>query len=438
MKNRALRLFIMFVMFIMGIVACTPDPSFFPDDGEGGKDASGNSSTVSVGSGPADQWPSTTDTATVGSGDVATVATVTTGGGGMGGAGGMAGVGGMGSTTVVSTTAASTSVSTSVSTSAVTSSASSTSVSTSAASTSASSSASTSVSASASSSAASGGGMVTGTFTVAVYDPNQTQNHVYEYTDWITSIPTQNAKFFAKNIMLNEGIDYTFNGTVDGTKSWCGRVNGTDMRTVVIAATWNGKALQIWIVPNQSNTGCNFKVHTTSPASCPVNDQDCDGYFTGVNVAQNVKDCDDTNPLHYPSQIESWGDTYDFNCDDHFDPSSWVYRMGGPSGKSSVQLVDGNSWDGSLGVNGDFAKVYTMAWNGSTGYYEASVGSWIAPTNYVERYKQNAGDAWSWDPQHIGNSCPMLFSHQVVDSYSPTVIGFDGPTAASNCHFIKQ
>ena len=99
-----------------------------------------------------------------------------------------------------------------------------------------------------------------------------------------------------------------------------------------------------------------------------------------------------------------------------------------------VRLVDTNSWSNSLN---DFSKVYTMSWNGTTASYTASVGSWVAPTEYVVRYKMLSTDGWSWTPPNYGGSCTSPYTHQVKESYYNTVVAF---TALANhqCHLVKQ
>jgi hypothetical protein len=276
-------------------------------------------------------------------------------------------------------------------------------------------------------------GPVTGTLTIALAHPNQTTTHVYKKSDWINADVTMTAKAFIQDIILVEGTVYTFNGQTDGGDWWCA---GAGQKTVLIAATWNDELIKVvpktWVVNGVA--GCNFEV-TAADIVCPANDQDCDGYTADAAV-QSQKDCDDMDPLKFPNQLETWGDPYDADCNGAVDPPSWKYAVGGLAmGANLVQLVDAGSWSNQTN---DFTVMYPMSWNGATNKYEASVGNWVAPKEYVVRYRMNAGDPWIWASYKQPNgSCVALLTHQVTETINNTVVAF-AMSSLSYCHFVKQ
>lgn len=277
-------------------------------------------------------------------------------------------------------------------------------------------------------------GPVTGTLQIGVLSRDQTTPHAYALYDWIDPVVTTQAKYALLSKTLKKGIDYTFNGTTDGSSWWCG---GAGQKTVLIAALWNGLPIKIETVPN-GGSGCNFTVHT-SAVTCPANDQDCDGY-TSNNANVTLRDCDDTHPFRFPYQFETWGDQTDYDCNvgtvgqQGVDPPSWKYALGGlAQGAYLVELVDTGSWSNQAN---DFTRTYTMTWNGSTAKYEASVGDWIAPTEYVVRFKVVSGDAWYWTPYKNGSCVIAPYTHQVTETFFNTVVSF--ATEATYCHLRKQ
>lgn len=265
---------------------------------------------------------------------------------------------------------------------------------------------------------------------MTVFHPNQSGSHNYQLCDWkdqnnVCPFAPPAALGVDISITLDEGIDYVFNGKTDGVGWWCTDAN---TKTVLIAARWNDAPIWLDTVTN-GNAGCNLKVHTTAPA-CPANDQDCDGY-TAANG-----DCSDTNALLHPNQLETWGDAYDADCNAINDPPSWRYAVVGvPMGANAVQLVDTLSWSNAIN---DFATTYAMSWNGANVNYQATIGNWSAPKEYVVRWKMNANDAWSWSStKNANNQCVALVTHQVTETFYNTVVPF-WMDPAKYCHFVKQ
>ncbi|MEK7655941.1 MAG: putative metal-binding motif-containing protein [Patescibacteria group bacterium] len=227
---------------------------------------------------------------------------------------------------------------------------------------------------------------------------------------------------------MAEGSDLIFNGRSGGVNQeggewWCN--NSTSIKTVLMAAWWNGKLLAGKIVPvqNPQKTGYNCKLTATTVQSCPTNDKDCDG-----STVPN--DCDDANPLAYPGQVETTGDNVDYNCDNFPDMSDWQYAVSGIGSGYIVQLVDGKSW-----ANGDFQTTYAMGL--VSGSYVAKVSPTKAPTEYIVRYRWTSSDPWLWSTSQNGNSCIIHIPHLVTELGKNTVIPF---TANPNyyCHFVKQ
>jgi len=278
-----------------------------------------------------------------------------------------------------------------------------------------------------------GGGPVLKTLHIEVFSLDQSKPHTYAMWGYETpqrqglswawnaqANVTQTGYYLAVDITVAQGATFVYGGTTDGV--WWS--DGPYHTTSLVATEWDGKWIQR-VLPNPSNgnTGYNLSV-IANPQNCP-NDADCDGYTSDV-------DCNDNDPLVHPGQSETWGDAIDMNCDGLLDPASDKFVVAGLGQGYQVQVVDASSWS-----NGDFTVTYPMGFDANQLVYSVTVGSWVAPHEYVVRYRLNGNNAWLWDPWKNGNSCVTQLSHQVRETVDNSIIPyFADPN--HNCHLFKQ
>lgn len=229
-------------------------------------------------------------------------------------------------------------------------------------------------------------------------------------------------------VQMVEGSHLIFNGQSGGVNQpsgawWCGA-----SKTVLMAAWWNGKLIPSMIVQVPNGKGGYNCELTTEYTFCPFfDDKDCDGYSTASGDKQ---DCNDSNQLIHPGQIETTGDSVDYDCDGWADEPNWKYSVSGIGSGYTVQLVDGKSW-----VNGDFQTTYPMGL--VSGSYVAKVAPDKAPLEYIVRYRLTTSDPWLWSTSKNGSTCTIHIPHQVTEEGKNSTIPF---VVDPNyyCHFVKQ
>jgi hypothetical protein len=264
--------------------------------------------------------------------------------------------------------------------------------------------------------------------TYSIYGYEANANHQGAWTWGSQPNATSYGYLATFDIQVEQGKEFVFNGQVDGGKWWADNASAP---TVLIGVSWNGQWIHLPQVVSNGGSSWNLKV-IAGPVSCPANDQDCDGY-TADNANSSLRDCNDTQPRIRPYQLETWGDTVDYNCNGSVDPPSLAYTVFGVGGQGwQVELIDGNSWSNQQ--NG-FTKIYPMAYNQGTQGYTVTLGSWIAPTNYMVRYRLNANVGWAWDPQDLGN-CVAYLTHQVATVPGNQIVAT--VMEPTYCHLVLQ
>ncbi|MBU1348808.1 hypothetical protein KJ781_01935 [Patescibacteria group bacterium] len=281
---------------------------------------------------------------------------------------------------------------------------------------------------------------VLGTLSIIVVAQGQDVMHTYDiygYEEdafrpgaWVwdstPNVTVPNVKTVQFDIQVEEGKVFVFNGQTDGGDWW---VDSAQTFHVLIGAKWNGAWIHMPVAEWNGVNSYNLMV-VADDVACPTDDEDCDGYSSSMEVPQNQRDCGGDDQLRRPNQLETWGDSIDYDCDGQADPLSWQYEVRNAASGLTMELVD---WGGTSPV------YYPMTYYPSISAYAVKLGSWFSPRNFNVRYWNVSHQAWDWDPVNW-QGCHPAFTYGVYESLGDAVVqgGTVVSIAMENCHLVVQ